>query len=137
MQTQSLRAGVIEYLEEAKALGLKVAIASSSEYKWVSYYLKTHQIHHYFDAIATFDDVERKKPCPDVYSKVLEKLNVQEKEAIAFEDSLNGLKAAKNAGLKCVVVPNSITKNLPFEQYDRRLNSMADTSLQDIIKADN
>jgi putative hydrolase of the HAD superfamily len=53
---------------------------------------------------------------------------------IAFEDSLNGLKAAKEAGIQCVIVPNEVTSCLPFDNYDLRLSSMLKLELEEILK---
>jgi putative hydrolase of the HAD superfamily len=59
---------------------------------------------------------------------------VKPEEAVAFEDSLNGLKAARAAGLKCVIFPNPVTTNLAFEDYSLRFSSMAERPLPLILK---
>lgn len=89
---------------------------------------------HYFEIIITGDDVEKVKPAPDLYVKAIEVLGIQPAEAVAFEDSSNGLQAALTAGLKCVIVPNPVTDALAFENHHLRLRSMADKSLSDVIK---
>jgi putative hydrolase of the HAD superfamily len=71
-----------------------------------------------------------------LYEKSLLFFNIGGDEAIAYEDSPNGSKAAKAAGLRCVVIPNEITARLQFEKknYDIKLSSMAEMGLKDIIR---
>lgn len=66
--------------------------------------------------------------------KAAECLGVKPEECIAFEDSVNGSIAAKRAGMKCVIVPNKVTKSLLFEHYDHRLESMAEMELEQLIE---
>ncbi|KKE78798.1 HAD family hydrolase [Oceanobacillus caeni] len=134
MTSPHTREGVRDYLEEARKLNYKIALASSSPKDWVTHYLKELQLLHYFDELITRDDVENVKPEPDLYLKAIEALNISPKEAVAFEDSLNGLKAALTAGLKCVIVPNPVTDALPFENHHLRLTSMAEMSLYRVIQ---
>ncbi|CAK6477974.1 Phosphorylated carbohydrates phosphatase [Peribacillus frigoritolerans] len=134
MKTAQAREGVKDYLEEAKRNGYKIALASSSTKEWVTHHLGELGLLHYFEIIITGDDVEKVKPAPDLYVKAIEVLGIQRAEAVAFEDSLNGLQAALTAGLKCVIVPNPVTDALAFENYHLRLRSMADKSLSDVIK---
>lgn len=130
----TLREGVLDYLNEARELKLKIGLASSSSKAWVESYLEHFNILKYFEVINTKDHVQRVKPSPELYLKTLAELNLDPVEAIAFEDSLNGLKAAKEAGLYCVVVPNPVTAHLPFEQHDFTLLSMGERSLSEIIE---
>ncbi|WP_078596306.1 HAD family hydrolase [Evansella clarkii] len=133
MKKEKLRSGVQEYLESAKEKGLKLGIASSSTREWVLGHLEKFDIIKYFDVIHTRDDVEKVKPDPELYNKTLSTLGVHANETIIFEDSLNGLKAAKAAGASCVIVPNKVTAKLPFENHDIKLNSMSDRSLEELI----
>ena len=129
-----LRPGVKDYLESAQKLGLKIGLASSSSLKWVEGYLKQLDIHHYFDVIRTREDVVHVKPDPELYRKAVEGLGVKAPEAVAFEDSLNGLQAARKAGLRCVIVPNAVTADLPFTDYSLRIESMENESLEEVLK---
>ncbi|MFF2286805.1 HAD family hydrolase [Peribacillus butanolivorans] len=134
MKTSQAREGVKDYLEEAKKFGYKIALASSSSKEWVTYYLGELGLLNYFEVIITGDDVDKVKPAPDLYLKAIEVLNIHSTEAVAFEDSLNGLQSALNAGLKCVIVPNPVTEALAFENHSLRLQSMVEKSLTDVIK---
>ncbi|WP_079513962.1 HAD family hydrolase [Rossellomorea marisflavi] len=127
------RDGVTEYLEDAKKSGLKIGLASSSNRKWVDTFLGKLDLLHYFDSIQTADDVEKVKPDPALYQNVISRLGINPSEAIAFEDSLNGSKAAIAAGLNCVIVTNRITEHLAFEGFDLMLRSMKERNLSDVI----
>lgn len=133
MKTSQARVGVKDYLEEAKKLGYKIALASSSTKEWVTHYLDELGLLNYFEVMITGDDVDKVKPAPDLYLKAIEVLNIHATEAVAFEDSLNGLQSALNAGLKCVIVPNPVTEALAFENHHLRLQSMVEKSLTDVI----
>lgn len=134
MKEKDLREGVRTYLDEAKQKGLRIGLATSSNRAWIAPYLEKYNLRHYFDHITTSDDVEKVKPDPALYLKTVQGLSVDANHAIAFEDSLNGLIAAKAAGLHCVIVPNQVTQFLPFSNYDLRLTSMEDVSLDHVIR---
>lgn len=128
-----LREGVLEYLTEAKELGLKVGLASSSNRDWINRFLCQFDIAHFFDVVKSSDDVRNVKPDPELYFKAIEALEISPNEALAFEDSDNGSRAAKTAGLFCVIVPNPVTEGLTFSSYDLRINTMADQTLSDLL----
>jgi HAD superfamily hydrolase (TIGR01509 family) len=133
MSAEEVRPGVRDYLLSAKALGLRIGLASSSPRIWVTDYLESHKLIHYFETIRTADDVEHVKPNPALYLKALADLEVLPSETIAFEDSPNGALAAKRAGMYCVVVPNSATRSLLFGETDLRLDSMQEMTLLEVI----
>ncbi|WP_404431880.1 HAD family hydrolase [Sutcliffiella horikoshii] len=127
------RPGIIEYLEAAKKSGLRIGLASSSTYKWVTTHLKTLNLIDYFETIRTSDDVEFVKPHPALYKMAVEDLGVSPSECLAFEDSANGATAALEAGLTCVIVPNSTTLHLEFPKVNHRLNSMNDLPFSKLL----
>jgi HAD superfamily hydrolase (TIGR01509 family) len=126
--------GVEEYLSSARRLGLKIAIASSASCKWVTSHLERLGLLERFDNITARDDVTRTKPNPDLFLTALESLEVKAAEAIVFEDSLHGIRAARQAGIYCVAVPNAVTRHLPLNKADFQLNSLADLSLEELLK---
>ncbi len=134
MEGRTIRPGVEHYLRSAKSLGLNIGLASSSTLQWVERFLKQFDLLHYFQCIRTADGVKKVKPDPELYVQALECLGVSAGEAVAFEDSPNGARAAKSAGMRCVIVPNPVTAALAFDQYDLRLESMADMELQQVIE---
>ena len=129
-----LRPGVTDYLSAAKQLGLSIGLASSSKREWVTGYLSQFGILDYFDCIKVKEDVAKVKPDPELYIQVVQGLNLQPHNVIAFEDSPNGARAAVAAGLHCVIVPNFVTRTFPFDAYDLRLDSMKEKSLEEVLQ---
>jgi HAD superfamily hydrolase (TIGR01509 family) len=130
---QQLLPGVENYLADARRFRLKMAIASSSGSAWVMEHLERFGIHEHFDAIVSREDVSRTKPDPELYRTALQRLSVSPPETIAFEDSTNGVRAAKAAQLFCVAVPNPLTLDLDLSEADLRLPSLEAASLSELI----
>jgi len=128
-----LREGVVDYLREARELGLRIGLATSSPREWVEPFLVKHGLSEFFETLCTKDDVERVKPDPALYRLAVERLGVAPAEAVAFEDSVNGMRAAIDAGLRCVIVPNPMTEQLVFHGYDIRIRSMSDQPLKALL----
>jgi HAD superfamily hydrolase (TIGR01509 family) len=126
--------GVVQRIDEAKAMGLKLGVASSSTVDWVRGHLVRLGIFDRFDCVRCRDDVANAKPEPDLYISVLACLGVSASEAFAFEDSPNGLLAAKRAGMRCVAIPNSITARLDLGQADGVLGSLAEVTLPELLR---
>lgn len=125
-----LRDGVAEYFEEAERLGLARAIVSSSGDDWIRRHLGRLGLLEGWGCIVVANgDAKRAKPRPTLYLEALEQLRVGAAEAIAFEDSPNGIAAAKAAGLYCVAVPNPITEALDLARADRVVPSLAELPL--------
>lgn len=131
---QRLLPGVDDYLRAAKRLGLKTAIASSSRRQWVMDHLARFDIHGHFDAIVCREDVVRTKPDPALYLMAVERLGVEPLDAIALEDSSNGLRAAKAAGLFCVAVPNVMTAEMDLTAADLQIDSLASVRLDELVQ---
>lgn len=129
-----LREGVEQYLRDAKRLGLRIALATSSPQAWVEPFLRSHGLLEYFETLCTKDDVAKVKPDPELYTLAVTRLGILPEEAVAFEDSANGAKAAAAAGLRTVIVPNPMTEALHFERYDLRISSMSGLSLEDLLR---
>lgn len=132
--SEKARPGVEEYLASAKALGLKIGLASSSDSKWISTHLGNLGLLEQFECIQTADDVEKVKPDPALYLQAAECLGLKPEECLVFEDSANGALAAKRAGMRCVIVPNQVTSGLSFCEVDHRLTSMEEMSLEELIR---
>lgn len=125
--------GIEAYVREGKARGLKLAIASSSPHAWVDGHLKRLGLFHYFDVIKCSDDVVNIKPAPDLFLAALNALQLKADEAVIFEDSANGVVAARAAGIRVIVIPNPITRHMKFEGETLRLRSLADLPLGDLL----
>jgi HAD superfamily hydrolase (TIGR01509 family) len=131
---EGLRAGVEDYLAEARRRDLRLGIASSDEFEWVAGHLGRLGIADCFDALRCADGDERiSKPSPHLYEVVLADLGVGAQHAVAFEDSPNGIAAATAAGLFCVGVPNPVTEELDLSRADLVLSSLAAVPLSDLI----
>jgi HAD superfamily hydrolase (TIGR01509 family) len=126
--------GVVGRIQEAKVMGLKLGVASSSTSEWVRGHLKRLGIVDSFDCVRCRDEVPNAKPEPDLYLAVLECLGVGASEAFAIEDSPNGVLAAKRAGLRCVAIPNSITARLDLGHADLLLGSLAEVTLDELLR---
>ena len=96
------RKDIIAILEYAKAHHIALAVASSTQKKYILDILVNCGIRDYFDVIVSGEDFEASKPDPAIYLSVLNQLSVPGHQALAVEDSPSGIAAAKNAGLKTV-----------------------------------
>lgn len=133
IEDQALRPGVLDYVEEAAGLGVKLAVASSSSRRWVAGHLARFGLLDRFQALKCSDDVARVKPDPALYRAVLDDLGVSPRRAVALEDSPNGITAAKRAGLFCVAVPNALTERLALDAADLRVTSLRDLPLARLL----
>jgi putative hydrolase of the HAD superfamily len=120
-------------IKQAKENGLQVAIGSSSPHSWVDEHAKRLGIFDYFDHIVCQDDVlsGRSKPYPDIFLKALDQLDVQKDAAVVFEDSPNGVLAARRAGIFVVGVPNPMTAKMGVTG-DLTVPSLAELSLHEL-----
>lgn len=113
-----LRPGVKRLLEEARRVGLRLAIATTTAPENVTALLE-HSLgsgtEGWFEVIAAGDIVPAKKPAPDIYLWALEKLGLGPDECIAFEDSGNGILSSRGAGIATVITVNSYTQDDKFE----------------------
>ena len=127
--------GVMDYLTDAQRLNLRLAVASSSKHSWVDPQLARLGLIRYFEKVICGDDVPpgRTKPNPDIFLRALDELQMDANEAIAFEDSPNGVKAAQAAGIYVVAVPNPTTSLMKMEGADLTLKSLSSLSLEDLL----
>jgi HAD superfamily hydrolase (TIGR01509 family) len=125
--------GVANYLDSARRLGLRLAVASSSPHAWVDAYLKRLGFFDLFDAVICREDASRLKPAPDLFLAALSALHLRADQALALEDSPNGVRAAQAAGLRVIGVPNSITARLGPLPADLALSSLGDLPLPDVL----
>ena len=130
---QRLMPGVAEYLQDARRLCLGVGIASSSRRAWVVEHLERFAIADAFDAIVCREDVTHTKPDPRLYLEAVKRLTVMPSEALALEDSTNGIAAAKAAGLHCVAVPTVMTAGLDLGRADLTIASLGAVPLADLL----
>ncbi|HVB06490.1 MAG TPA: HAD family phosphatase [Acidimicrobiales bacterium] len=133
-ETMRPMAGVVEWVLEARALGLGLAVASSSFEEWVRRCLATVRLEQAFSSVHRPDERHAAKPAPDLYLAACRSLGVEPARAFAVEDSHNGLRAALAAGLRCVVVPNAITHGADFSEAHHRLSSLGELTLAEAME---
>ena len=116
-----LKPGVADTLKYLKEKGAKVGLATSTVRERATGYLKAHHIDRYFDELVFGDTVAHGKPAPDIYLKACEMLDVRPEEAIAVEDSINGIVSAGRAGMYPVMVIDLIEPNDTTKQYAKKV----------------
>lgn len=119
-------AGVLPLLEKLTAEGVPMAVVSSSSHDWVDGWLERLNLRHYFQTTVCRGDAPRIKPAPDLWLEALRQLDKPASRCLAIEDSLNGVKSSKEAGLTVWAVPNRTTAGLDFSAADRVLGSLSE-----------
>ena len=111
--------GIQEFLRSIKEKGLTTAVASSSDYKLINLILDRLKIAQYFDSVTSGSDVKRGKPSPDVFLLAAERIGIEPAECLVVEDSENGVKAAKAAGMKALgyINPTSGKQDLSLADF--------------------
>jgi HAD superfamily hydrolase (TIGR01509 family) len=134
LELEPLRPGVREYLEQAEQLGLRVGIVSSSSHSWIDGNLRRLGLLDGWTTVVCADgDTTRCKPSAALYLEALEELGVDADEAVAIEDSPNGITAARAAGIFCVAFPNDVTSALDLSHADLVLESLHDVPLGELL----
>jgi HAD superfamily hydrolase (TIGR01509 family) len=130
------RPGVLDYIAEARRRGLAVAVVSTDDTKWITTGLRILGLSDAFDFIECADgDMSKAKPSPALYVTALDRLALSASEAIAIEDSPNGIRAAKAAGLFCVGYANAVTRQLDLSDADVVVESLDDLALSDVVRS--
>jgi HAD superfamily hydrolase (TIGR01509 family) len=112
------RPGVSELLDELEDAGVRLAVATTGTRKWVEPLLDRLFGLERFETIVASDDAPDRKPDPMAHEMALERLGLRASAAPGLEDSANGLRAAKAAGLACVIVVNDYTREQDFDDAD-------------------
>lgn len=128
--------GALELLEALNG-NLKIALASSSYRDATNGVLSGLKIAHYFDVIVSGLDVARVKPAPDIFLKAADDLGVAPSECLVLEDAEKGVVAAHLAGMRCIAVPNGLTRHHDFSKATLVCASLADVSLALLRKLEN
>lgn len=128
------RPGLVHFIKEASKAGYGITLCTSSKREKPLFQLERLGLLEYFDHLVCADDVKHIKPQPDLFLKALELNQSQAGSALVFEDSGNGLLAARRAGIAVVVVPNTITQYSAFEGALAKIESFEHISVSDIEK---
>jgi beta-phosphoglucomutase-like phosphatase (HAD superfamily) len=124
-------------IDEAAAANVQLAIASTTTLANIEALLRSalgRDAALRFAVIGAGDQVRRKKPAPEIYRFVMRELNRRPQECVAFEDSPNGLAAAKAAGLYTVVTPTDWTRGEDFGAADRVVPSLAQIGIGELAR---
>ena len=115
---------VKEVLEKFKNEGKHISLASSSGRKLIDIFTQQTNIAHYFEVIMSGDDVQYSKPNPEIFLKVAQWYGLPATQFTVIEDSTNGVKAAKSAGMQCVGFQNPLSGGQDLSQADLLIHSM-------------
>ena len=125
-----MKPGVKELLSYLKENGYLVGLASSTRQAIVEQEIRDAGLMPYFDNLVCGDMLKRSKPEPDIYLKACENLDVEPRMAVAVEDSYNGIRSAKRAGMVPVMVPDMV-------QPDEEMRSLAHKICKDLFEVKN
>ncbi|MBQ7380113.1 MAG: HAD family phosphatase [Clostridia bacterium] len=120
-----IKAGAYELLDYLKDNGYKIGLATSTNAPRVERHLVQSDMKKYFDAVVTGDTVTRGKPAPDIFLIAAERLGVDPAECMGVEDSFNGVRAVKAAGMYTVMAPDMIAPT-------QEILSVADACVEDL-----
>jgi len=130
-----IKPGVLDYLEWAKNNQFNIALASSADQDWVISHLENLRILQYFDLIKTNNDVEKVKPDPELFLSIKSSLQLNDFDAVIFEDSKHGIDASLASNLYTVAVPNELTKNLDLSAAHLIINGLDSITPPKLLKS--
>lgn len=118
--------GLKALLNYAREKNIKTVIASSSSKELIEYYLEIEGIKDYIDFIVAGDEVTNSKPHPEIFIKACKKAGISKEKSIVFEDSLVGIDAAENAGIRSILVQDDIHRLGENEGYFKLKKDISD-----------
>ena len=121
-----LRPGIHRFMKEAMEAGIKIGVCTTSNEQAAKAITEKILTDIKFDIVLAGDVVKNKKPDPEIYNLALEKLGLKPEEAMVVEDSKNGVKASKAAGLKTIVTFNGYTEKEDIEAGDIIVSCLGD-----------
>jgi HAD superfamily hydrolase (TIGR01509 family) len=129
------RPGILDYIAEGRERGLCVALVSTDDTEWIMTGLNILGLRDAFDFIECAEgDRSLAKPFPALYLSALDRLRLSADQAIAIEDSPNGIHAAKAAGLFCLGYANDVTRQLDLSEADVVVDSLDDFPLSQALR---
>lgn len=128
--------GAIEFLEAARSLGVKMAVATAAPIVNVEFILDGLDLRRFFQAVTTAADIKNGKPDPEIFLKSAEKLGVQPRDCLVFEDAFGGFEAAHLAGMKSIGIAtvNSIEEILQLDSVVEAHADFCSLKAQDLIE---
>ncbi len=129
------RPGLYKVLQEASELKVPLAVASSATLKTIELVVDTLSIRQYFGCLTSGDEVKQGKPAPDIFVLAASRLGVDPRYCLVIEDTLNGIRAAKAAGMYCLSIPCEATRHQDHSLADFRLSSLEELDLKPLTRA--
>ena len=123
-----LKPGVFTIMNDLRGNGAKIALASSTSTASVMRMLDEAGLTEYFDVIVCGDMVSHSKPHPEIFLTAAERLGTEARDCFVIEDSYNGVRAAHNAGMRPIMVPDLL-------QPDEEIRNLAETVLPNLTEA--
>ena len=120
--------GLIEFLERCREKGIRMMIASSSDYDYLYSIMDHLQIRNYFEYVLSGADLHHSKPDPEIYNLAAEKMKISKDELLIIEDSVNGIKAGKASGIFTVGFKGSVIQQ-DTSQADKEVYSFKEIEL--------
>lgn len=127
--------GVDGLIRELHRKNYLIALGSSATRQNIEAVLEAFQLQEYFSAVASACEVEQSKPAPDIYLLAAEKLAVNPSECVVIEDSCNGIKAAKLAGMKCIAYHNPNSGDQDLSQADCVITTFEDLDFEGLVRS--
>lgn len=125
--------GVVKFLERQRTRGMKIAMATGNRLENADELLGRANIKHYFEQIITNRDVKKSKPEPDIFLKAAEKLGLEPKECLVFEDAVNGVTAARKAKMRCIATDKTTPREKLIEAGAERIIGSFEEVTDDVI----
>ncbi len=127
--------GAADLVRGLRALGLPLAVASSSHRTWVETCLQQIGLLDAFDVIVSGSDIVNGKPDPEIYLRAARLLGVSPQQCLAIEDAPAGIESAHAAGMTCWAVRTDYTRDLPLPSPERTFDSLTQVHLADVVAA--
>jgi HAD superfamily hydrolase (TIGR01509 family) len=127
-----LMPGLLPILKGLKESEFLLALASSSPIRVINFVLDKFSLREFFSVVVSGDFIELGKPHPDIYIYTAKRLGIEPRECVVIEDSINGVKAAKGAGMICIAVPDKRLEQREFQIADLVVDSLGMISVEAI-----
>lgn len=125
--------GVEKVLKQIKEIPLWTALATGSEKDKLDFIFKKVKLEQYFDVVLTADETTNGKPNPEVFLNAVKKVFSAPEECLVFEDSVRGVKAAKNAGMRCVAIAGTTSKE-KLKEADLIIDNFDDLDFKSLLE---
>jgi len=116
--------GALAAIAEFRRTGLALAVVTGAGANGVRATLRAHDLGDHFATVVSGDDVRASKPAPDCYLLALERLGLPAADCLAIEDTQHGLRAARAAGIRCLVLPTPMSRHHDFEGAEAVLDGL-------------